>query len=1392
MVGGSHNSQHGFFNAPFVLTFLSTPLRKLTTRVARLALWLLAIAWITIGLTAAALHFLIVPRIGELRPWLEQQASKELGVTVRIGAIQAQSNGLIPAIEIRDVRLLDQAGREALNIPTVMAALSARSALGLGFEQLHVDGLVLDVRRSADGRIWVAGFPLPKDASADSARADWLFEQTELVVRRGTLHWTDETRKAPTLTLSDVDLVLRNRHRRHDMRLDVTPPSDWGQRFTLQGRFRQPLLSGSKEPWRIWDGQLHADFQAVDLGRLKRYADLGVDLSAGHGALRAWVDVQRGAPVAATADVALRQVSVRAAPELEPLALASMSGRVSAKEVDGGIEYATQGLQFETQEGLRWPGGNVLLRLLPGDARIPPRGELQADQLDLAAMAQIAERVPLAPAARRLLQNTAPRGLVRKIQAQWQGTPQQPLRFTARGRLEQLAIAAQPAPQAGGSGAEPAIGVPGFKGATVDFDMSQAGGRASLSIQSGAVDLPGIFEDPVLPLEQFQSEVQWKIDGAQISVELPRARFANADAQGEAQIQWRTAPLPAGVAPGDAADKRFPGVLELQGNLGRAALARVYRYMPLQLDAEVRSYLRDAVLRGTASGVKFKLKGGLHEFPFTNAAQGEFQVSAKIADADFAYVPASLLHKDSLAWPAVHLVSGDFLIDRGLLQVRTSKASVVGLPGLQISKAQGQVNNLYDEAQLVVNAEARGPLPELLRFVNGSPLGPDILSGALAQATGSGNADYRFKLGFPLAAVERAKVEGTVSLANNELQITPQTPRMTRARAVIGFNETGFTVSNGQVRGLGGDARIEGGMYFGSAAAPAHVPQQLRINGVASAEGLRQAHELGLPSHLAQFVSGSTPYAATIGMRAGSTEVSISSNLVGLASQLPAPFAKAAEASLPLKVEIGAPRAAGATAHQDQLQVEVGRIASIAYVRDVSGTDARVLRGAIGIGLQADESAPLPAEGVIANANLQNVDLDAWSNVLNGLSAAAGGSASGAQALGYLPHIMAVRAKSLVYDGRKLNNVVLGGTRDGLLWRANVDASELSGYAEYRQPSAGSGGRLYARMARLAIAQSTAQDVESLLDEQPTNIPALDIVVENFELRGKKLGQLEIDAVNVGGGSPREPTREWRLNRFNLTTPEASLTASGNWVPTPATPGAGRVNLKDRRRTSFSFKLDIQDSGELLNRFNMPGVLRKGKGKIEGQLGWAGSPITPDYPSMSGSFNVNVESGQFLKTDPGIAKLLGVLSLQSLPRRLALDFRDVFSEGFAFDFLRGDVKIEAGLARTSNLQMKGVAATVLMDGQADIARETQGIKVVVVPEINAGSASVLASLVNPIMGLSTFLAQLIVRSPFIDAITQEYYIDGTWAEPRVTKVDRGARANGPASVPPATASEAKP
>src|SRR5256885_578045 len=140
-----------------------------------------------------------------------------------------------------------------------------------------------------------------------------------------------------------------------------------------------------------------------------------------------------------------------------------------------------------------------------------------------------------------------------------------------------------------------------------------------------------------------------------------------------------------------------------------------------------------------------------------------------------------------------------------------------------------------------------------------------------------------------------------------------------------------------------------------------------------------------------------------------------------------------------------------------------------------------------------------------------------------------------------------------------------------------------------------------------------------------------------------------------------------RSTLFPYTTlfRSATLTASGQWrLPQGQSEHPGRSQLQ--------FQLDLRDVGKLLTRFDMPGVVGNGKGVLQGSAGWTGSPITPDFRSLSGSMHLDVQTGQFLKAEPGLAKLLSVLSLQALPRRLTLDFRDVFSNGFAFDFMRGD------------------------------------------------------------------------------------------------------------------------
>jgi uncharacterized protein (TIGR02099 family) len=1145
--------------------------------------WLLvavATALRLLGLTWGALHWLIVPRIDQFRPQLEVWATQSLGVRVRVGAVAAQSKGMVPSFELKDVTLLDAQDRVALRLPKVLIALSPRSLWRFGFEQIYIDRPVLDVRRDVNGKITMAGLDFSDDRDGDTAALDWFFSQFEFAIHDGTLRWTDELRGAEPVLLSQVAVVVRNRGRHHDVRLDATPPESLGSRFSLRGRFLQPLLTRQNGRWETWEGQLYAEFERADLAEMRHYMPLGVELTQGRGALRAWLEVNQGRVTQVAADVALAEVQVVLGADLQPLAVQRMQGRLGGQRLPFGFEFFTQSLRFDTLEGLHWPGGDVFLRMEQSHSGQPERGELQVDRLDLAALAQIASRLPLDASLRERLQTFAPKGRVDSLQASWQGALSAPQAYAAKGRVSQLEIAA-------------VADVPGVKGLDVDFDFDQQAGQARLAVVNGSVDLPGIFQEPVIPVTSLAANARWQRQGERVALQLDQVKFANADAEGEAQIKWETAD------PAKSLSRAlYPGVLDLQANLSRAEGKRVYRYLPLVIDQEARDYVRDAVLDGQASAVRFQVKGEIDQLPLIDPKKGAFRISAQVAGARLAYVPPSLQDSGDLPWPVLTDLSGELVIDRMQLQVNKARATLGVGTALQVTQVEARIDDL-EHSKVNVNADIKGPLPEMMRLVNASPLRA-MTDQALAASVVSGSATYQLKLLLPIADIDQSSVRGSVTLAGNDVQITPDSPKLTRARGRVNFTEAGVSLTGVQAQMLGGEVRLEGGLLLvPESPAGRGAPTLIRASGVASAEGLRQATELGFVSRLARKASGTAAYTASLGLRKGVVELLVNSNLQGVALSLPEPLGKSADTLLPLRLQT-ALLADRPLPLQDRLSLSVANQLQLVYERDVSKAEPRVLRGALEVGLDGQESAPLPAAGVAANIRLKNLNVDAWHEVLTQATGAAAAGATtadvGPLASSYLPDQLAVRSDLLTFGGRQFNQMVIGGGREGGVWRANLAASELNGYLEYRQPNTsatgGAEGRVFARLARLTIAPSVASDVEALLEAQPASIPALDFVVDDFELRGKHLGRLEVQAINRRSPStPRDAgVREWRLNQFNLSAPEAKFVASGNWVALNGqTPGA--------RRTAMNFKLDVGDSGALLSRLGMKDVVRGGRGK---------------------------------------------------------------------------------------------------------------------------------------------------------------------------------------------------
>ncbi len=1427
--------------------------------------WGLLSLGLLLGMAWGVLHLWIVPRIGEYRPALERLAGQSIGVPVRIGQLTAESTGWAPSFELREIELLDAQGRTALRLPRVLVAISVRSVLSLSLEQLVLDAPELDVRRTAQGHWQVAGLELQHSPQGDSQSADWLFAQREVIVRGGTVHWTDELAARPpslpqtapqTLALRELDLVLRNSRRHHDLRLDATPPEAWGARFVAMARMRRGILSTHPGRLADWSGQVYAYFSHVDLPQLQqqlgpqlqRALPQGLQILSGQGAVRLWSDVALGQWTGGTADVNLTdlQANLQAhspthlqapAPTstLEarsPLVFERLSGRVAGRLSDSGFEVSTRDLAFASSHisahDLAWPGGNMALDYTHAQGSTPARGRLQADHLDLQALREVALHLPLPEVLATTLAQHEISGELAALQLRWQGDWQAPSTYSAQASLNRLHLPpaawdvahgsghvqgalsgpAQPPsasasttstattspPTAPATATPPLPAWPGVRGAQVKLDLSEASGRVQLNMGEGsALFLPGVLEEAEVPVRSLKADATWKRLNGRWDVPQWQLKFANADLQGQWHGQWHSAPkvkVPGQEQAPSAAPVQGAGVLDLQGQFTQIHAARAHRYLPTTLPAQVRHYVRDALLKGSYNNVQVKIKGDVSQLPFANAKEGEFRFAGRLRDVDFDYVPAAFtpasVPPKSLPWPRLTGLNGQLVFDR--LGLKLSDASArfgEGRTAPVLSGGQAEIADLLHKPTVNVSLDSKGPAAPMLAVVQQSPL-DRLLGGVLHEAQASGTLQTRLKLSLPLQALTSSKVQGSVQLAGNDVHLTPGTPMLGKVQGTLQFSESGFALQGVQARLLGGPVRIEGGMrpVADNTGEPAVL---LRVHGQISAEGLREAKDVPLAGLLAQHASGSTSYSATLGWRHGQPEVSLHSTLDGLALKLPAPLGKSAASSLPLSLRTQVlDRGVGqGTQLRDQIQLELGRIASAHYLRDLSGPAPVVLRGSLSLGTTGVQNQPLPDAGVLATVALQQLSVDAWqalwaeaagtrsaSVTSAGSSATAPPTARPTLSAGlqsYGPTRFTLQTGTLTADGRSLHQVVAGGTRDDLTWRVNVDARELSGHLAYRQATEEQPGQLYARLARLNLPPSSVVEVEALLEAPPVNLPALDIVVEQLELRGKKLGRVEIEAVNSAPPRTRSPllresVREWQLNKFDLSVPEATLRSSGKWLTA--------ADGKSARHTEMNFYLDVNNAGALLTRLGTPGALRGGSGQIEGRIGWQGSPLALHYPSLNGQFALKMGRGQFLKADAGAAKLLGVLSLQALPRRLLLDFRDVFSEGFAFDSVQGDVSILQGIAHTRNLQIKGVNAVVQLEGLADIAHETQKLHVLILPELDAGTASLVAGItVNPLVGLTSFLAQLFLQTPLTRANTQEFLIDGSWAEPRVTRLE---------------------
>ncbi len=850
---------------------------------------------------------------------------------------------------------------------------------------------------------------------------------------------------------------------------------------------------------------------------------------------------------------------------------------------------------------------------------------------------------------------------------------------------------------------------PGFSGLSGQIDGNEHTGTLSLSSQHVTVDLPAILFEPHVALDSLTAQLGWGKEGAAYRFKLSQVNLINSDLNGQlfGNYLWQAG---------------HPGVIDLRGGLLNGRGTAACHYLPLAVHQEVYDWVCQNVLGGISDRTQFHIQGDLAHYPFLNDKNGVLDVRIHVKDG---------IMRPDPEFPAIDHING-------LLHFAGTRMTFQGDSARMYSAVLRHINveipDLYgrDKEKLLVDGEAGGKLSDFIRFANNSPVGK-ALDNLTAGATSQGTAKLGLHVQLPFRDIFHPLISGALTFNQDTITLANKWPELDAIRGTLAFTQNGISGQNISLQLFHRPALL-------SSASLPNGTTQITLRGQLAATELSS----WLSPDLAGKFSGQTAWTGQIVLsHTRLADMVINSDLAGLAVNLPAPLGKPATSVIPLSFSTHTQ-----VNGNGFISVRYGQIVSAQLITHPTINSGNTIeRGNIQFG----GAAHLPASpGISITGQLDTTQLDSWLGALSSL----GGT--GDQLKLPIQDLNLSIAHLYLFD-RNFNSVNLHAHHTNGLWNATAQGSAMQGNLSWIPPGAANPqGLLSAHFKMLNIPTGNAQLVLHTTTTAPpspahteSNWPALTFLVDALQLDNRNLGQLDIHAVPITNGL--------NFDHITLTHPDSTLNLAASWHP-DALP-----------QTQAHVQLTLHNIGDFFSRFGQPNIIKRGQAVINGDASWNGNPIDIPISSLSGQLTLQAEKGQFLKADPGAAKLLGILSLQDLLHHLSLDFRDVFNDGFAFSDISATFQLNHGIIYSKDFVMDGPAASVQIQGNIDIGAQTQELHAVVSPKLSESVALASSLVGGPVVGVSMLALQTLLGNPLGHAASFDYTITGPWNKPLVVR-----------------------
>ncbi len=1243
----------------------------------------------TLALVVTALYVSLgrelTPLVAEYQAEVEAKVQEAIGLPVHIGSLEGRWSGFSPILLAHDVSVGE--GTNALRLDRVSVApdmLGSLLARDLRVGHLELSGLSLSVKESEDGQWQLEGLPVQQDQPMDPEQLLTRLQQlAELSVLDSQV--TLLPRDHSPIALAYVGLNLRTGPSRQRLDLRLNLPDGQPLALNLRTRIRA-------DAWRDAQADLYLSLPQSDWSRwlparLTQQWKLA-ELKAGGELWLNW-----GQRTVQSAALRLNAPQLTGAyAERTPVTLKNLVLDAYLQRDARGLRVQLDSLALNFGQ-TRWES-RLQVQQRNASGQDEELWHLQADRLDLTPITPILDALaPLPEGVATAIDHLKVTGGLRNVLLDYrpQATGDERLSFAAN--LDRVGFDAY-------------HGAPAARNVSGSISGNLGKGELRMDSKDFSLHLYPIFAKPWQYI-QANATLTWKLDQEGFTLTAPYLKVLGEEGKIAGDFLIR---LHFDHTQEDYMDLRV-GLVDGDGRY-------TAKYLPQLLNPAVDEWLRTAILKGAVDQGFFQYQGSLNH----DAIEAARNISLffKVHDAELAFQPG---------WPHLTKVNGDVFIEGSRVRIVASKGQLldtrlrdvfVNIPHVP----SGQSSHMY------IDGGFAGGLGDGLKILQEAPIGT---GSTFTGWQGEGDLQGKVDLDIPLAKGDEPKIVVDFKTDKARLKLSEPELELTQLKGDFRFDST---------KGLSGDGisaqafdRPVTAQIFADGR-PGKPNTRVVAKGQVAVKKLTDWLKVGQPLP----VSGELPYQLQLNLDGADSQLMVSSNLKGLAVDLPAPFGLSANTgrNSVLRMTLqGAER---------RYWFSYGDLAGFTFA--APGGKFAEGRGELFLG---GGEAQLPTvKGLRVRGVLSELDVEPWKALADRYAGQdPGGSAK------QLLSSADFKVGKLTAFGTTLDQVDLLLTRKPSAWELQIASQQAKGSVGIPDAKAAPMA-IDMQYVRLPAVDPTVQADENAPDPlasvDPKNVPPLDISIVQLFQGPDLIGRWALKV--------RPTPKGMSFNGLNLGLKGMVLEGEGGWE--------GQAGAST---SWYRGRIGGKNLADVLKGWGFAPTVTSENFHLDVDGRWPGSPAWVGLKRFSGSLDATLNKGQFVEVEGGAQALrvFGLLNFNSIGRRLRLDFSDLFGKGLSYDRVRGVLAASNGIYVTREpIALTGPSSNLELNGTLDMVADRVDAKLLVTLPVT-NNLPIAALIVGaPAVGGALFLIDKLIGDRVARFASVKYNVKGPWKEPKIT------------------------